>query len=231
MPGTPRDKAWAQRMVVKQGGRPHRMMVWCLLLGLSPDAWRGMSREEQREKLLPFVMEGEVIRFTQQSGEGFIVPETTGGMGRSDVSDRSLDSLQMEAATRRSFERALGTMQRSAYQQAYAEATSDLAIMYVELERKVLMTALAEDASPAERKMAMAAWKDWKDRHMGKPVAPVEDVTTSATDIRTLMASAAPALPASSSWTVEQVAEEARRELEAGSFDGTEVLTDETEFR
>ncbi len=224
MSGQPRDKAWAQRMVREHGGRPHRMLVWCLLLDLGEGDVRGFSHDEQREKLAPFVLEGEDIRFSSSLGEAFIVPRVTGGMGPGGVaSSRSLESLQAEQSVKRSFSKALDRMQRSAFQEAYTHATADMVGKYVELEHLVLEKALDPDASPADRKMAMKAWESWKDRHMGKAVTPTEDVTVKSSDIRELMASAAPpALPASAEWTVESVAEEERRALEAGVLGGSD---------
>lgn len=210
-------------MVREQGGRPHRMTVWCLLLGQDGEAWRGMSREKQRAALQPYVLEGESIRFSTNTGEAFIVPDGVGGMGRSDVAEFSLDELKAAQVARSHWANAQQKMERSAYQRGYAEASIDMAPRYVELERLVLDRALAPDASAQERRLAMAAWKDWKDRHMGKPVAPTEDVTARASEVSEWIAAEAPSvLPLSASWTVEGVAEEQRRLLEAGELVGDE---------
>jgi hypothetical protein len=178
-----------------------------------------MSREQQSQRLKPFVVEGESIRFATSTGEAFIVPVATGGMGQTDASGMSLDELQAAAAARAHWSEVRSKLTRVAYQEAYAQATMDLAPRYVELETKVLDRALAVDSTAQERRLAMAAFKDWKDRHMGKPVAPTEDVTTKPSEIADWIASEAPSvLPLSASWTVEGVAEEQRLELEAGTL-------------
>lgn len=219
--GQPRDRAWAERQRERQGGRPHRMTVMCLLAGREAEAWREMSREQQVVALRPFVLEGESIRFSSQTGEGFIVPDATGGMGQGDASSFSLDELKAAAAARAHWVDVSKKLERSAYQRAYAQASLDMAPRYVELENQVLDRALAADSTPAERRMAMAAWKDWKDRHMGKPVAPTEDVTAKPSEIGEWIALEAPeVLPLSAGWTVESVAEEQRKQLEAGTLDG-----------
>lgn len=206
-------------MVREQGGRPHRMTVWCLLLDQPEDAWRGMSREKQRVALQPYVLEGESIRFSTNTGEAFIVPDGVGGMGRSEFAEFTLDELKAAQLAKSHWANAQQKMERTAYQRGYAEATIDMAPRYVELERLVLDRALAPDASAQERRMAMAAWKDWKDRHMGKPVAPTEDVTAKPSEIADWIASERPStLPLSASWTIESVAEEQRLLLEAGEL-------------
>lgn len=215
-----RDRAWAERMVVRAGGRPDRMLVWCLVQGVeSPGSWGEFPRVEQERALLPFVRDGERM-VAANDGEVFIVPEATGGRGQSEASGKALVVLQEEAAARRAFARAEGSLLREEFQKGYAAATVHMAGEYVRLEQDILAKALAEDASDAERRLAFAAYRDWKDRNMGKPVAAVEDVTAKQTDVRLLMASSRPVLPASSTWSVESVAEDARRELEAGSIEG-----------
>ena len=180
-----------------------------------------MSREQQEVALRPFVLEGESVRFSSRTGEGFIVPDATGGMGRSEASEFSLGELRAAAAARAHWANVKARMTREAFQEAYAQATLDMAPRYVELEHQVLDRALAPDSTAAERRMAMAAFRDWKDRHMGKPVAPVEDVTAKASEVAEWIALEAPeVLPLSAGWTVEGVAEEQRRELEAGTLEG-----------
>lgn len=193
----------------------------CLLAGREEEAWRSMSRDQQRKALEPFVVEGESIRFSTTSGEAFIIPDATGGMGRSDVAEFSLDELKAQAAAAAHWANAKQKLTRQAYQEAYAQASIDFGARYVELEHQVLDRALAPNASVQEVKLAMAAFKDWKDRHMGKPVAPTEDVTAKPSEIGEWIASEAPSvLPLSAEWTVETVAEEQRRELEAGTLGG-----------
>lgn len=217
MTGQPRDKAWAQRQVRDQGGRPHRMTVFCLLLDMPGDAWRGMSREEQEAKLRPFMLEDERIHWSNDD-EAFIVP-VSAVREPNPNSSMSLSELQAAQLARSHWANAAQKLERSAYQRGYAEATIDMAPRYVELERLVLDRALDPKATTAERKMAMAAFKDWKDRHMGKPVAPTEDVTAKPSEISDWIASEPPSvLPLSASWTVESVAEDQRRELEAGTL-------------
>lgn len=218
MSGSVRDVAWARRMVKEAGGRPHRMMVVCLLAGREADAWRRMSRAQQEVALKPFVLEGERLHWSRE-GEGFIVSEEKGGMGQSEFSSFSLDELKAMAAAKAHWSKVKQGLSRQAYQEAYAQATLDMAPRYVELERKVLDRGLAPDASAQERRLAMAAWKDWKDRHMGRPVAPVEDVTTKGSEVADWIAAEAPSvLPLSAGWTVESVAEEQQALLEAGEL-------------
>lgn len=218
--GQPRDKAWAQRQVQEQGGRPHRMTVWCLLVGLEADAWRHMSREQQVQRLERFVEEGERIHWSND-GEASIVPIALGGMGQGDSHDLTLDELQAARVLAAHWSQVKQKLTAAAFQEAYTMATLDMAPRYVELENLVIDRALAEDATVAERRMAMSAWKDFKDRHMGKAVARVEDVTTKGSDVSDWIASEAPSvLPLSASWTPESVAEEQRLLLEAGELEG-----------
>lgn len=219
--GQPRDKAWAQRQVQEQGGRPHRMTVFCLLLDMEAEAWRGMSRQVQEQRLLPFVLEGESIRFAPSTGEAFIVPDATGGMGQGDSHDMTLDELQAARVAQAHWSQVKQKLTAAAFQEAYTMATLDMAPRYVELENLVIDKALAPDATVAERRMAMSAWKDFKDRHMGKAVARVEDVTTKGSDVADWIASEPPStLPLSASWTVESVAMEQQKLLEAGELKG-----------
>lgn len=222
--GQPQDKAWAQRQVQEQGGRPHRMTVYCLLLGQDGDAWKAMTREQQERALTPFLADGEYVRIMPSNGEAFIVSgDPKPNNGRTAASDFTLDELKAAAQARAHWAGVSAKMRREAYAEAYAQATLDMAPKYVELERKVLDRGLADDATPAERRMAMAAWKEWKHQHMGKPVAPTEDVTTRPSEIAEWMSSEAPKhLPLSADWTVESVAKEQLLELEAGTLEGGE---------
>ena len=219
MAGFPdRDKAWAKRQVEEQGGRPHRMTVMCLLVDKPGDAWRGMSHDQQRAALQPFVLEDECVRFSNE-GEAYIQPL---GRGQGEGSALTVDEARAAARAAAHWAGVAGKLKRSAYQEAYAAATAHLAGKYVMLEEAVLEKALASDASPAERRMALAMAKDWKDRHMGKPVAPTEDVSAGGgSEVSEWIAAEAPAvLPLSAGWTVESVAEEQRRMLEAGEIVG-----------
>lgn len=224
MGGIPRhDKAWAQQQVQRFGGRPHRASILALILGLDEDAWREWGREGQEQRLARFVLEGEHIRFAKQTGEAFIVSDAMGGMGRSESADRSIDELKAEKAALAVWTEAENKIRRDATQKAYAQATIAMAPEYVKLEQLVLEKALDPKATPADRRMAMAAWKDWKDRHMGKAVAPTEDVTQNQSNIREWMSREQPSvLPLSAGWTMESVAEDQLRELEAGTLEGAE---------
>lgn len=223
MTGSPvRNKAWAQKQVAEQGGRPHRMTVWCLLVGLEERAWARMSREVQMERLGKFMVEGERFHWSND-GEAFLVPEATGGMGQGDSHDMTLDELQAARMAAAHWSTVKNKLTAAAFQEAYVMATLDMAPKYVQLENVVLDRAMAEDASPAERRMGMSAWKDFKDRHMGKAVARVEDVTSKGSDVSDWIASEPPStLPLSASWTVESVGEDQRLALEAGEIAGDE---------
>lgn len=220
--GAPRNKAWAQRQVAEQGGRPHRMTVWCLLVGLDERAWSTMTRERQEERLRPFMVEGERIHWSGD-GEAFIVPIASGGMGQGEDHDLSLDELKSARLARAHWSQVAQKLTAAAFQEAYTMATLDMAPKYVALENLVLDRAMADDATPAERRMGMSAWKDFKDRHMGKAVARIEDVSTKGSDIADWIAQEPPStLPLSASWTVESVGEDQRLALEAGEIVGDE---------
>ncbi len=221
MTGFPWDKAWAKRMFEEQGGRPHRTMVLCLLAGEGEDAWRGRGRAWQEKAMSPFLLEGEYLRFSRD-GEAFIVVGD-GLKVSSGAAGASLDELKAARAARAHWADVRGKLTREAYAQAYAQASLDFGQRYVELEHLVLERALKPGASAQEVRLAMNAFKDWKDRHMGKPVAPTEDVTARPSEISDFVAVEAPSvLPLSASWTVESVAEEQRLLLEAGGLDGGE---------
>lgn len=206
------------RQIEREGGRPLRMSVWCLSLERPERDWEGMSREEQERHLEPFVMEGERFHYSNE-GELFIVPEATGGRERSLVAGQPLEELKLEKAQRGMFADAVSKMERKAFQDGFVTAMQEQLPLYVELETKVLSRALKPNATVQEQRLAMQAWKDMKDRLMGKPVAPVEDVTQRPSDISAFLASAPPAvLPLSASWTPESVAEEQRQALEAGTL-------------
>lgn len=224
--GQPRTAAWAGRQIAKSAtpafpdGRPTRLAHITLVHGFEEDAWKAWSQEDREAALLPFVGEGERIHWSND-GEGFIVDERLGGQGAGTAaSSKSLEQLQEQARVNRLFAQARQSGMREGYQQGYAAATVDFASLYVQLEERVIEKALAPDATEADRRLGLKAMTNWQDRMMGKPVAAVEDVTQRVTPARQLMRSGkARVLPASAGWKVEDVAEQSRRELEAGSIE------------
>lgn len=162
-------------------------------------------------------------------GEAFIVDEVLGGRGAGDeaVSGKDLEELQDERRMHQLFDpvlrQAVASARREAAAQAWGSATAELAPKYVQLFSKLLDTALKDDATAAERRLGFQMVSKELDRMMGKPVSAVEDVSGAMAPpgtARDLMRSgSARALPASYHLTTDEVAEQARRELEAGVID------------
>lgn len=225
--GQPRDTAWALRQI-ERNGRPMRLAHVTLARGLEEGAWRSWSVEERDAVLEPFLREGEALRHAND-GEAFIVDAVLGGRGAgvAEVSGKDLETLQEDRRVRAIFDpvlrQAVASARRDAAAQAWGEATREMAPKYVQLLQLVIDTGLAEGASVADRRLAAQMVQKELDRMMGKSVAQTEDVGAGAAPkgtARDLMRSGrARALPASYGLTVEQVAEDARLELEAGVID------------
>lgn len=214
-------------MVRENGGRPHRSSVLALLLDLPVDGWKVWDRQTQTDRLMPFVLEGESIRFATQDDEAFIVPDAVGrvdSIEQSASADLSLDEVKAQAAARAHWEEMWAKHDRQSAARGYVQATAHMAPMFVELEEKILSSALGEDASEQQMRLALQLTKDWKDRVMGKAVAPTEDVTQRPSDVKAWMSTQAPKqLPVSSLWTEESIAQDQLRELEAGTLAEGEI--------
>lgn len=209
-----------------------RLAHMTLAQGLEERAWTAWSKEAREDALAPFMREGERIQWSND-GEAFIVDDAIGGLIAGDAAGKDLDTLQEEQRIRRMFDSRLrnevAAARREAFSQAWGEASADFAPRYVELFTKLLDTGLKEDATVAERKLAYAMVSKELDRAMGKPVAAVEDVGAASSAARgsardLMRRGAMKALPASSGWTPETVAEQERAALEAGVI----VVDDET---
>ena len=209
-----KNRAWALRQV-ERDGRPVRLMTICLLQDEKADAWTAWSQEQKAEKLAPHMVDGEYIKWDQW-GEGHIVPLATGGRPRSDVAHRELAVLQKEAKDRKVFEKAVEKRSREVAAMAYAQAVAPLLPVVVQLEEMVVRLGLDGEASEGDRRLAIAAAKDIKDRIMGKATQAIEVTRDEGLSPARRALEGVVVRPASADVLVEQVADEHAGLLEAG---------------